>query len=75
MSAETTSQTTGLDLQMERKQARPKVLAKHVADAMGVSSSRLSRIENDPEPVTDRMRGRYLDALQKCRTSGTRAAS
>jgi transcriptional regulator with XRE-family HTH domain len=67
----TETPTTGLDLKVERTRAQ--VTGKAVAEAMGVSSSRLSRIERD-EPVTDRMRKRYLKALETCRTSGTRIA-
>jgi len=60
--------TTGLELKLRRVAAGVK--AKAVAGQMGISSSRLSRIEV-PEPVTDRMAARYLTALDACRTSGT----
>jgi predicted transcriptional regulator len=62
----------GTDLKVARVRADVKL--KDVALAMGISSSRLSRIEaptSHPAPDTIR---RYLDALEKCRTSGTRAA-
>lgn len=74
MTSQTLPVTTGIDLQVERLRARPKVQAKDVANAMGISSSRISRIENDDKPVTPRMRDRYLAALETCRTSGTEAA-
>lgn len=67
----TNARTTGLDLQMERKAARPKVKALAVAHEMGISPSRLSRIENDPAPVTERMASRYRAALETCRTFRT----
>lgn len=62
----------GTDLKVTRIRATVKL--KDVAREMGISSSRLSRIEapgSNPAPETIR---RYLDALEKCRTSGTRAA-
>lgn len=62
---------TGLDLKIQR--VRLQVTGKAVAEAMGISKGRLSRIEK-PERVTEQMRRRYLDALEKCRTSGTGAA-
>lgn len=58
--------TTGLDLKIER--IRAGVMVKDLADAMGISSPRLSRIEKD-EPVTDRMAARYRAALGTCGTS------
>jgi len=58
--------TTGLDLKIER--IRAGVMVKDLADAMGITSPRLSRIEKD-EPVTDRMITRYRAALGTCRTS------
>jgi hypothetical protein len=67
----TTTSTTGLDLKVER--VKLQLPARAVADAMGISQSRLSRIEK-PEPVTDRMLARYRLALETCRTSGTAAA-
>lgn len=57
--------TTGLDLKIER--IRAGVMVKDLADAMGITSPRLSRIEKD-EPVTDRMVNRYRAALSTCRT-------
>lgn len=64
----TDTRTTGLDLKVLRVRAQLQV--KEVAEAMGISGSRLSRIEVD-QPVTPRMEQRYLDALELCRTSGT----
>lgn len=63
---------TGIDLKVERTRAR--VLAKDVAKAMGISDSRLSKIEGQ-DRVTERMRARYLLALATCRTSGTETAA
>lgn len=63
------TRTTGLDLKIER--IRAGVMVKDLADAMGITSPRLSRIEK-PEPVTDRMAARYRAALGTC---GTRAAA
>lgn len=60
-----TTETTGLDLKVER--IRAGVLSKDLAAAMGISSSRLSRIEVDL-PVTERMLARYRAALGTCRT-------
>lgn len=57
--------TTGLDLKIER--IRAGVMVKDLADAMGITSPRLSRIEKD-EPLTDRMVARYRAALGTCRT-------
>lgn len=71
---DTATRPTGLELQMERKAARPKIEAQAVAHAMGISSSRISRIENDPAPVTERMAIRYREALETCRTFRTEAA-
>lgn len=64
----TETRTTGLDLKVRR--VRAQLQAKDVAAAMGITSSRLSRIEVD-EPVTPRMEKRYLAALATFRTSGT----
>lgn len=72
---ESVTPPTGLELQFERKSLRPKIQAKDVAAAMGITSSRMSRIENDPAPVTSRMARRYRDALETCRTYGTRSAA
>ncbi len=60
------TRTTGLDLKIER--IRAGVMVKDLADAMGITSPRLSRIEKD-EPVTDRMVKRYRTALGTCGTS------
>lgn len=59
---------TGTDLKVERVRAR--IAANVVAAQMGISSSRLSRIEAQ-EALTDRLRDRYLGALETCRTSST----
>lgn len=67
----TNERPTGLDLKLER--VRRQVPAKAVAEAMGISAGRLSRIEK-PAPVTEAMRARYLLAVETCRTSGTAAA-
>lgn len=66
-----TVRPVGTDLKVAR--VRAGIKAMNVAEAMGISPSRLSRIEG-PEPVTERMAGRYLIALEKCRTSGGKAA-
>lgn len=58
----------GMTLKLERVAAD--VSVKDVAAQMGISASRLSRIEDDPS-LTERMVGRYRDALQRCRTSRT----
>ena len=65
---ETEALVTGLDLKVMRVRAQVPAVA--VARQMGVSKGRLSKIEK-PEPITDNMRTRYLDALETCRTSGT----
>ena len=59
---------TGLDLKLRRVAAGLQV--QHVADAMGISAPRVSRIEREPR-VTPAMLTRYADAIEKCRTSGT----
>ncbi len=56
---------TGLDLKIERTRARIK--AQDIAAAMGISPGRLSRIENGRAQITERMRERYLNALDRCR--------
>lgn len=56
---------TGLDLKVER--IRAGVLVKDLASEMGITSSRLSRIEVD-SPVTEKMLARYRAALGTCRT-------
>lgn len=67
----TEPRTSGLELKVQR--IRAKVAQTDLARAMGISSSRLSRIEQDV-PTTPAMQERYLDALTTCRTSGTEAA-
>lgn len=57
---------TGLDLKLERVAAQVRV--KELADAMGISWSRVSRIEAQPT-VTDRLVTRYRAALGTCRTA------
>lgn len=56
---------TGLDLKVER--IRAGVQVKQIAEAMGITPSRVSRIEVDV-PVTDRMLQRYRAALGTYRT-------
>lgn len=63
-----TSGLSGKDLKLRRVAAD--ILLKDVAALMGISDSRVSRIE-DQLAVTDRMYRRYMEALDKCRTSGT----
>lgn len=58
----------GMTLKLERVAAD--VRLKSVAAQMGVSASRLSRIEDDPN-LTERMVARYRLALGRCRTFGT----
>jgi transcriptional regulator with XRE-family HTH domain len=57
-----------MTLKLERVAAD--VAVKDVAAQMGISASRLSRIEDDPN-LTERMVARYREALERCRTSGT----
>lgn len=58
---------TGLDLKIER--IRAGVMVKDLASEMGITASRLSRIEGDSvRPVTTRMLTRYRTALGTCRT-------
>lgn len=57
---------TGLDLKIERVRAGLMVL--DVAKAMGISSSRVSRIESPDYRVTPRMLARYRAALGTYRT-------
>lgn len=59
---------TGLDLKLRRVAARLQV--KDMAEQMGISPSRVSRIEADPK-VTVKMERRYMDALERCGTSRT----
>ena len=69
---DTSTGLTGLDLKLRRVAAGVQV--KQIADAMGISSPRLSRIEREPR-VTPAMLDRYVSALETCRTSGTSAAA
>lgn len=64
--------TTGKDLKMKRVEAD--VLSKTLAAAMGVTDSRISRIENS-RIVTDAARDRYLSALDTCITKSTGEAA
>lgn len=59
------NEVTGLDLKIER--IRAGVMVKELAKEMGITPSRVSRIEV-PEPVTERMLARYRAALGTCRT-------
>lgn len=63
---------TGLDLKLRRVAAGVQV--KQIAGAMGITPSRVSRIEGEPR-VTPDMEARYTRALDTCRTSGTSAAA
>jgi len=58
----------GLDLKFSRLEEGVELRA--VAKAMGITSSRLSRIEGEPRVTVD-MHERYTSALETCRTSGT----
>lgn len=58
----------GMTLKLERVAAD--IPVKDVAAQMGISPSRLSRIEDDPS-LTGRMVARYREALDRCRTSRT----
>jgi transcriptional regulator with XRE-family HTH domain len=64
--------TTGLDLKLRRVAAG--ISGKAIAEAMGVSPGRVSKIEK-PEPVTLDMEARYVAALSKCVTKSTRIAA
>ena len=66
---ENTPALTGLDLKLRRVAAKIKV--KHLAPVIGVTASRLSRIESPDYRVTDAMFRRYTEALDTFRTSGT----
>jgi len=57
---DTSIRTPGVELEVER--VRAGVLVKHVAEFMGISDSRVSRIEDDPA-VTARLARRYRLAL------------
>jgi plasmid maintenance system antidote protein VapI len=63
--------TTGLDLKLERIGAR--VPGRAVAQALGVSESRVSHIEAQAV-VTPAMVLRYREALAQCRTDRTKVA-
>lgn len=63
---------TGLDLKVER--TRHRLQAKTVAEAMGISQSRISNIEY-LAVVSDEIAKRYLEAVEQCRTSGTSEAA
>jgi len=56
---------TGLDLKLERTAQRIRV--KELALAMGVSQSRVSRIESQAV-ITDLLAARYRAALRTCGT-------
>ena len=58
----------GMTLKLERVAAD--ITLTDVAARMGISPSRLSRIEDHPN-LTERMVVRYRTALDMCRTSGT----
>lgn len=60
---------TGKDLKMQRVGAD--VRTKDLASAMGVTDSRVSRIENS-RLVTEAAISRYLAALSMCITNSTR---
>jgi DNA-binding transcriptional regulator YiaG len=64
----TNTPTTGLDLKVARVQHRLK--AWQIAEAMGVSGSRVSAIEREAV-VSEQMAGRYLAAVRTCSTNGT----
>ncbi len=63
---------TGKDLKLRRVAADIKV--KDIANAMGVTDSRVSRIENS-RIVTPEAEARYLDALYTCVTKSTGQAA
>ena len=62
--------TPGMTLKLERVAAD--IAVKDVAARMGISPSRVSRIEDDAG-LRDRMVIRYRQALEMCRTSRTSA--
>lgn len=62
---------SGLDLKVARTRARVK--AKHIAEAMGVSGSRVAALEREAV-VTSEAALRYLRAVEECRTIGTSEA-
>lgn len=61
-------QPTGLDLKIERMRLRVK--ARQIAEAMGVSQSRVSLIEREQFPSADVVQ-RYREAIATCATSPT----
>lgn len=61
---------TGMELKLQRVGHRVK--AKHLADEMGVSSARVSAIENQAA-VTDETATKYLSALSTLTTIPTSA--
>lgn len=61
---------TGIDLKLRRVAADVK--AKEIASLMGVSQSRVSRIENS-RVISEDVRDRYLTALDTCSTKSTSA--
>lgn len=63
----TTLPRSGLDLKVLRVQNRVK--QKDIAAAMGVTSSRVTRIEAEGFPSVE-MIARYVKALDTCRTFG-----
>jgi transcriptional regulator with XRE-family HTH domain len=66
-----TDETTGLSLKVARLHTPGSPMAKEIASIMGVSRSRVSRIERAPF-VTEATASRYLAAL---RTYGTGATT
>jgi transcriptional regulator with XRE-family HTH domain len=64
----TTTNVTGLSLKVERVARRVKATA--LAEAMGVSKSRVSAIEREGYPTND-MIARYRAALDTCDASPT----
>lgn len=63
---------TGKDLKLQRVAAD--VMVKDLAAAMGVSDSRVSRIENS-RVVTSDAESRYVNALTTCITKSTETPS
>lgn len=60
--------TSGLDLKVAR--TRERVKAKAIAEAMGVSQSRVAKIEREAV-ISAEIVKRYLEAVELCRTPGT----
>ena len=69
---DTDTTATGLGLKLARVGARVK--QRPIADAMGVSVSRISAIEREAV-VTDATRDRYLDALARAAHAHPAAAA